>query len=109
MSKRGRKSKEQIRREKGIDINKVYDLDEFVGESWKAIFDEILNKRYADGWEYVPPYFYLGQSNEEYDKVHQQPAKIYGVLYKRKLHLPMNISSSSSSTSSSMKNKFSME
>ena len=84
MPKRHRKTKKQIEQEKSVEIAQTYDLDEFVGEGWKGQFDDILNKRYADGWEYIPPYYIIGFSDKEYDKQLQQPARIYGVLYRKK-------------------------
>lgn len=84
MPKRPRKTKKQIQDERSVEIEQIYDLDEFVGEGWKNQFDDILNKRYADGWEYIPPYYIIGLSKDEYDKELGQPARIYGVLYKKK-------------------------
>jgi len=77
MAKRGRPPKKKI-----TELYLQYDMDRIVGEEWKTRFDEILNKRHADGWKYVPPYFRIGIS-EKYNSQLSQPEIVYGVLYER--------------------------
>ncbi len=81
MTKKGRPSKK-----KTFEINRQYDMDTLVGEDWKRQFPEILNKRYADGWKYIPSYIRVGIHGKEWDEKLNQEIIVYkyGVLYERR-------------------------
>lgn len=52
-----------------VEITKIYDIDNFIGTDFLKTLSVVLNKRYADGWEFV--------------QVYSRGINEYGILYKR--------------------------
>ena len=59
-----------------------YDTDTVEGEVWKKCFADILNKRFIDGWEYLPPYMRTGMNESK-----SCTPYFYTILYKRRIHI----------------------
>lgn len=88
-NRKKRTTKEDSKTANEIDIPKQYDLDIIIGESWKAVFHDILNKRHSEGWKYIPPYYRIKADTSIADSQGNHPIH-YGVLYERILQLKMS-------------------
>lgn len=114
MSNKKRKTTEKEKEiDNDLEIFQQYDADILVGESWKRIFHEILNKRFADGWKYIPPFYKLMVDTSIADSQGNHEIHYY-VLYERIIsdeeEKAMNqIKFSSGRLSNSSKNAFSMD
>jgi len=73
-----RTTKKEKAIEDKINIDQNYDSDTFIGDEWKKVLPDILNKRHAEGWAYLPPYYRIGVDDSKADC-----PVIYSVLYKK--------------------------